>query len=363
MTYAFAAAGTGGHVYPALAVADALVRHGVNKDQIVFFGGDRMEARTVPAAGFDFVGVEVHGLRRSLSMDNLRLPGLVLAARKRIGVELARRSSRVMTVFGGYVSVPAAMAARRSGAALFVHEQNAVPGLANRLVARRANATFVAFPDAANSLPRAEVTGNPLRSAFEKFDRNALRPAALERYGIPEGVPVLGVLGGSLGARVLNTVAERIAADADPGSMAIVHLTGRAHFDTVAPIAARSPQSWTPVAFEDHMEHFYAVSDLVLSRSGALTISELAATATPAIVVPYAAGTAGHQGANASHLQAVGGVVVMGESEIDRVSVELQQLLFDTSRRASMADGARRAARPDAADTIARRLMEAADGR
>lgn len=362
MTYAFAAAGTGGHVYPALAVADSLVRLGVPRDEIVFFGGDRMEATTVPAAGFGFVGVDIHGLRRSFSRDNLRLPGLVVRARKRIEAELRSRSSRVMTVFGGYVSVPAAMAARRSGATLFVHEQNAVPGLANRLVAKRADATFVAFPDAADALPRAEVTGNPLRAVFETFDRAALRPAARERYGIPEGVPVLGVLGGSLGARVLNTVAERIAADADPGSMAIVHLTGRAHFDTVAPIAARSHQDWSPVAFEDHMEHFYAVSDLVLSRSGALTISELAATATPAIVVPYAAGTAGHQGANASHLQRVGGVVVIPEAEIDRVSIELQQLLLDASRRASMAEGARRAGRPDAAEVIARRLMEAARG-
>ncbi len=362
MTFAFAAAGTGGHVYPALAVADALVCEGVPTDEIVFFGGDRMEATTVPAAGFDFVGVDIHGLRRSLSADNLRLPALVIRARKRIETELRRRSCRVMTVFGGYVSVPAAMAARRAEAALFVHEQNAVPGLANRLVAKRANASFVAFPDAADTLARTEVTGNPLRAVFGHFDREALRPVARARYGIPEGVPVLGVLGGSLGARVLNGVAERIATDADPGSVALVHLTGRSHFDAVAPVAARSLQNWTPVAFEDQMEYFYAASDLVLSRAGALTISELAATGTPAIVVPYAAGTAGHQGANAAHLQRVGGVVVIPESEIDRVSTELQQLLFDASRRASMSAGARSVGRPDAAEVIARRVMEAARG-
>ena len=361
MTFSFAAAGTGGHVYPALAVADALVRRGVAPGDIVFFGGDRMEATTVPAAGYDFVGVEIHGLRRSLSADNLRLPGLIRRATKAIEDEMRARHSNVMAVFGGYVAVPAARAARKTRATLFVHEQNAVPGLANRLVARRAAETFVAFPDASSTLPRSTLTGNPLREAFTSFDRAALRPVAMERYGVPEGVPVLGVLGGSLGARVLNQVTERIAADADPGAMAIVHLTGRMHFDDIAPVAERSGQPWTAVAFEDHMELFYAACDLVLSRSGALTISELSATGTPAIVVPYAAGTAGHQGANAAHLQRAGGVIVIPEDDIDQVSVELQQLILDASRRAAMADASRRAGRPDAADVIARRLMEVAN--
>jgi len=360
MTYAFAAAGTGGHVYPALAVADALVRRGVDAHDIVFFGGDRMEATTVPHAGYEFVGVDIHGLRRSLSADNLKLPGLIMRATKRIGEEMGRRDTRVMVVFGGYVSVPAARAALKRRAALFVQEQNAVPGLANRLVARRAEATFVAFPDALPKLPRTTLTGNPLREAFTSFDQSALRPKATERYSLPESVPVLGVLGGSLGARVLNEVTERIAEDAEPGSLAIVHLTGRVHFDDIAPVAARSDQRWTAVAFEDHMEYFYAAADLVLSRSGALTISELAATGTPAIVVPYAAGTAGHQGANAAHLQRAGGVMVIPEDEIDRVSVELQQLMLDASRRAAMSHAARSEGRPDAADVIARRLMEAA---
>jgi UDP-N-acetylglucosamine--N-acetylmuramyl-(pentapeptide) pyrophosphoryl-undecaprenol N-acetylglucosamine transferase len=362
VTFAFAAAGTGGHVYPALAVADALVGRGVPAGDIVFFGGDRMEAATVPAAGYDFIGVDIHGLRRSMSRANLELPGLIRRATNTIEHELRSRDARVMTVFGGYVSVPAARAAMRTGAKLFVQEQNAVPGLANRLVARRAVATFVAFPDAAARLHRAVPTGNPLRSTFASFDRAALRPHALERYGLPDGRPVLGVLGGSLGARVLNRVTERIAADAEEGSIAIVHLTGKVHFDDIAPTASRSMHPWVAVAFENEMEYFYAAADLVLSRSGALTISELAATGTPGIVVPYAAGTGGHQGANAAHLQRAGGVIVIPEDEIDRVSVELQQLLLDGSRRSAMAAAARREGRPDAAEVIARTLLEAADG-
>jgi UDP-N-acetylglucosamine--N-acetylmuramyl-(pentapeptide) pyrophosphoryl-undecaprenol N-acetylglucosamine transferase len=362
MTFAIGAAGTGGHVYPALAVADALVARGVATSDIVFFGGDRMEAVAVPAAGYDFVALEIRGLRRSLSRENLTLPAMVRRAARRAEHEMELRKTRVTTVFGGYVSVPVAWAARRLHTPVFLHEQNAVPGLANRLVARATRAAFVAFPAATKRLPRARVTGNPLRPAFATFDREALREPARRRYDLPPGVPVIGVLGGSQGARVLNEAAMRFAADADAGSVALVHLTGRAHLESVAPVAARSHHVWRTVAFEDEMEYFYAAADVVLSRAGALTISELAATGTPAIVVPYAAGTAGHQAANAAELGAAGGVILIPEEEIDRVPAEIQQLLLDGSRRLAMGRAAARLGHPGAAAEIAGALVEAVDG-
>jgi UDP-N-acetylglucosamine--N-acetylmuramyl-(pentapeptide) pyrophosphoryl-undecaprenol N-acetylglucosamine transferase len=360
MTFAVAAAGTGGHVYPALAVADALVEAGVAPGDIAFFGGDRMEKRTVPAAGYPFVQVDVRGLRRSLSLDNIRLPAVVMRAARAMADEMRDRKVRVVTVFGGYVSVPAALAARRIGATLFAQEQNAVPGLANRLVARRAQHVFVGFP-AAMSLPRSVLTGNPLREAFTRFDRDAMRGEALARYRLPVGMPVLGVLGGSLGARVLNDATARFAEDAEPGSVAIVHLTGRDHLGAIEPVAERSQVPWRPVAFEESMEWFYAAADMVLSRAGALTISELAATGMPAVVVPYAAGTAGHQGANAAQLRAVGGVTVVAESAVGTVPAELQQLLLDPARRRAMQAAASAQGRPEAARVVARALLEAVD--
>jgi UDP-N-acetylglucosamine--N-acetylmuramyl-(pentapeptide) pyrophosphoryl-undecaprenol N-acetylglucosamine transferase len=362
MTFAFAAAGTGGHVYPALAVADALVAAGVSRSDIVFFGGDRMEATTVPAAGYDFHGVEIKGLRRSLTADNLKLPAMVRRATREIESEMRKRKVRAVAVFGGYVSVPVASAGRRVGAAVYLHEQNAVPGLANRVVAVRATRSYVAFPDARRRLRKARVVGNPLRAQLASFDRQVLRPAALARYELPSNRPVLGVIGGSLGAQLLNEVTMRIAGDADPGSLAIVHLTGPAHISEIVPIASRSAVIWRAHAFEEAMEYFYAASDVVLSRSGALTISELAATGTPAVAVPYAAGTGGHQGANARQLERAGGVVVIDETDIDRVPVELQQLLMDDSRRSAMARDAYAVGIADAADTIARDLIEVVDG-
>ncbi len=365
MTFAFAAAGTGGHVYPALAVADALVANGVPTGDIVFFGGERMEAAAVPAAGYDFVGMPLHGVNRSLSRQhvkgNLAVPAMVVRARGRMAAEMRRRGVKVLCVFGGYVSGPAALAARSVGATVFLHEQNAIPGMANRLVGRFARASFVGFPAAA-SLPRSVVVGNPVRAVFRDFDREALRPQARLRYDLPEGPVVLGVVGGSRGAKVLNDVTLRIADDADPDRLAIVHLTGEPHHETVQRQAERSAVTWRTLPFEDRMELFYAASDLVLSRAGALTVAELTMTGTAAVIVPYAAGTAGHQAANADHLAAAGGAVVVPQAGIDAVPIEVQQLLVDGPRRAAMGRAARELATPDAAERIAAALADAAGG-
>lgn len=357
MTFAFAAAGTGGHVYPALAIADALVAAGTGRDQIVFFGGDRMEATTVPAAGFDFVSVDIHGLQRSLTLRNLELPLKVVRAAEVIGRELERRSTAVVTVFGGYVSVPAAWAGRRRGVTIFLHEQNAAPGLANRLITRWVDTSYIAFPAAADGLRNTRLVGNPLRPALARFDRPSLRTEAYRRYDLPEHVAVLGVLGGSLGAHVLNEITTRIVRGVDPGRVAVVHLTGPTHLGTVRARAERSAVPWRAVAFEKEMEYFYAAADLVLSRAGALTISELAATGTPAVVVPLAAT---NQGENAAYLAEAGAAVVVDQTDIDRVPWEVEQLLYDRERRHRMAELARQRALPGAATAVAKDLLEAA---
>lgn len=360
MTFAFAAAGTGGHVYPALAVADALRNAGIARDEIIFVGGNRLAATLVPAAGYDYLEVDMRGLKRSLAVDNLTLPSVVWRASKRMQEEFKRRSVKAAIAFGGYISVPAAWAARRVGARLFIHEQNAVPGLANRLISRRATEAFIAFPEAADKLSRPRLVGNPLRLELAEYDRSAIRADALDRYGLSGSCPVLGVLGGSLGAKVLNEVTERVADAHDPQEISILHLSGHAHYEAVSSIAAGSAQDWKVLAFEDHMEYFYAASDIVLSRAGALTISELAATGTPAVVVPYAAGSAGHQKANAAHLALAGGAELIDEEDVDRVPVLLQQLIADRERRRHMASIASGMGMPEAAQTIAAALIAAA---
>lgn len=358
MTYAFAAAGTGGHIYPAIAVARSLVRSGVDPDEIIFFGGDRLETRVVPDAGFRLVQLEIRGLKRSLSADNLMLPVIVRRASAEVASALAARPPGVLIVFGGYVTVPAASGARKVDMPYLIHEQNAVPGIANRYVARRAERTFVAFENALNRLRNAEVVGNPLDIAFADFDRQRLRSEARRRYGLAPDRPVVGIVGGSLGAQALNEVAIEIAT-ADDRSYSVLHLTGSIHHEALAARASTS-DGWVTEPFERDMPGFYAATDIVLSRSGAMTVSELAATATPSVVVPLPAGR-GYQAMNAHDLFQAGGTVVVDQERIFDVPGLVRQLIGDPERLATMQAGARRVARPDAADHVAGALREVAD--
>ena len=228
---------------------------------------------------------------------------------------LERRGTRVVLAMGGYVTVPAARAARRLGLPLFLQEQNAVPGLAVRLAARRARGVFLGLPGPAQRLPGAVLSGNPLRPALAGFDRAALVGEARRRYRLPAGATVLGVLGGSLGARVLNQAVPGIVGAWRGGPLAVVHLAG-VEAEAMAPQAAAAPLPWRCLPFEEQMEFFYAAADLVLCRAGAMTISELAATGTPAVLVPL--DRVGQQH-NAAALVAAGGARLVPQGEVSRL--------------------------------------------
>jgi len=358
MRIGIAAAGSGGHLYPAFAVAESLMARGVEREDIIFFGGDRMEKTKVPEAGFPFIEVDIHGLRRSLSMSNLKLPNKVRVATRKIAEEIVARKIVAMLVFGGYVSGPAALAASRCGIPLVVHEANSVPGLANRMVARRADLVLAAIEPATQVLKGSVVVGNPLRSAFEEFDRQALRITARERFGIPPDAEVLAVVGGSLGAAALNAVARDIGES--PGrTFYILQLTGEAHVEEVEQWA-KGTTNWVVRGFENHMEYVYAAADLVISRSGALTIAELEATATPAIIVPLPAGR-GYQALNAAELEAAGGAIIVDQSASDTIVKRALELMADPERRDAMAASAARTGRRGAADAVASMTLELVD--
>lgn len=353
MTIGIAAAGTGGHVYPALAVAEALVGLGARPEEIVFFGGDRIEATTVPEAGFDLVKVNLRGFVRKISFDNLKVVAGVVTGAQIVRRHIADRGVTAMLAMGGYITGPAALAARRSRIPLFLHEQNALPGLANRLAARFARKVFVAFPTTAGRLPRTSVVGNPLRRSLLADPPG--RAEACARYGLDPSLPVLGVIGGSQGADALNRAAEQLVAG-DP-SYQVLHLAGveqHEHWTDQAVDLAH----WAVVPFERHMQFFYAASDAAVARAGALTVSELAATGTPSILVPYP-GASGHQEANARVLADAGGAVVLGQPEMARLAEEVSQLM-EPAERVRRAAAAASVARPDAAARVAAALLEVA---
>jgi UDP-N-acetylglucosamine--N-acetylmuramyl-(pentapeptide) pyrophosphoryl-undecaprenol N-acetylglucosamine transferase len=350
VSFAIAAVGTGGHVFPGLAVGEALVDAGVPRQSVLYVGGDRLEAEVYPEAGFPFLSVRLQGLKRSLSPSNLLLPFTLVAAIVGMRREFRSRSVSVVLGLGGYVTVPAAIAARMAGATFMLAEQNAHAGLGNRIAGRLARRRFGSFP-VTEGLD-AEWVGNPVRASLAAFDRAALRSEALAQYGLSEDRPVVGIFGGSLGAGVLNRLAPAVAAL--PG-VQVVHLAGRTH---AAELASAATDHWRILAFEERMERFFAAVDLVVSRAGG-AVAELSATGTPAVLVPGGFGSAGHQAANAAYLQQAGAAVVVPESAVDTVPEVVASILGDPSRLEAMRAAARSVARPDAAQRVAAAMMAA----
>ncbi|MGH8871794.1 MAG: UDP-N-acetylglucosamine--N-acetylmuramyl-(pentapeptide) pyrophosphoryl-undecaprenol N-acetylglucosamine transferase [Acidimicrobiia bacterium] len=356
MTFLIAAAGTGGHVFPGLAVGQALVRAGVARDEVLFVGGDRLEATVYPAAGFPYLGVELRGLQRSMTFRNLSLPGMVWRARDVIGAWIEERGVRVALGMGSYVTIPTALAARRAAIPLLVAEQNAGAGLANRVASRWAVSTFTSFPDT-HGLAKGEWVGNPVRQMLWDFDRDLLRPRAMARYGLDPGLPVLGVFGGSLGAGVINTAVGPLVENWHGSRAQVLHLTGEGNVAPVVP--STNAVTWEQRPFEEHMELFYAASDLVIARAGG-GVAELTVTGTPSILIPGEFGSTGHQAANAAFLEAAGAAVVLTQDRIGELPGLVEELLFSGDRLAAMRAGARSIAKPEAAMTIADAMLELA---
>lgn len=354
MTYAIAAAGTGGHVFPGLAVGEALVDGGVEPAEVLYVGGTRLEASVYPEAGFPFLSVELMGLQRRLTVQNLRLPLVVKRAVDRIAAEFEVRRVAVVLGLGGYVTVPSGLAARRLDIPFCVSEQNAHAGLANRLMGRLATRTFGAFPETVG-MPDATWVGNPVRASI--LASESAEQARLA-YGLDPDMSVLGVFGGSLGAGILNDAVAANIARWQSNGIQVLHLVGARNAE-IARHAEGNP-GWTVVPFEDRMERFYAACDLVVARAGG-AVAELTATGTPSVLVPGSFGSGGHQMANAEVLERVGAATVVTEDALDRLAELVIDLLGDESRLEKMTEAARSFAKPQAAANIGAAMRELHD--
>ena len=350
-----AGGGTGGHIIPALAVADELrKRHGA---EILFVGTPRgLESRLVPAAGFKVHLIEVGPLKNVSLATRIRtlldIPRSLIECRRLIH----NFKPNVVLGVGGYASGPGMAAALMMDVPTMAFEPNAMPGLANRLVGKRVQAAAVNFPAAAEYFRNPEVTGIPVRPEFFK-----LAPATSEE-------PHLLVFGGSQGARLFNTTLPGIAhalLDAVPG-LTILHQAGVRHVDaTEAAYRASGANStrWQVSGFLDDMPARFARANLVMARSGASTVAELAAAGKPALLVPFAAAADDHQARNAEEMVRVGAAVMLREPEVvDHAKVidRLVELLSSHQRLASMSAAALTQAHPLAAEQIANRLVELA---
>jgi UDP-N-acetylglucosamine--N-acetylmuramyl-(pentapeptide) pyrophosphoryl-undecaprenol N-acetylglucosamine transferase len=351
--------GTGGHVYPALALASELVARGHTRDTIRFVGARRgLEARVVPDAGYAIDLLPGRGLQRRVTLANVRAAWDTMAAFVRARRLVRRMRPEIVVGVGGYASLPCLVAARLRRVPAVVHEQNAAPGLANRLAVRMGARAAVSLPG--TPLPGAVLTGNPVRAEV----------AGTRRAPDPV-LPLVAVFGGSLGAGRINDAAlDLYDRWRDRSDVAVHHVTGSRNYEACSARlnVIRRPGDalrYELVGYEDHMEHLYARTTVAVCRSGAVTVAELAAAGVPAVLVPLPGAPGDHQTRNAAAFVDAGAAVVVSDDECDgaRLDAELRTLLADPARLDAMAAAANGLARPDAAARLADLVEEVAGAR
>ena len=344
------AGGTGGHVFPALAVAEYLSERGW---RIVWLGARTgMEATLVPAHGYDMAWVRFSGLRGKGLLRALALPANLLLAFWQSARAILVRRPDVVLGMGGYISFPGGMMAALLWRPLAIHEQNSVAGLANKVLAHLADRVLQAFPGA---LPGAQLSGNPVRK-----DIVALAPPRA-RAAARTGRLKLLVLGGSLGAQALNeTLPRALALLPEEARPEVTHQSGAKHLEALRLAYAAAGVSAEIHAFIDDMARRYGEADLVVCRAGALSVAELACAGVASILVPYPHAVDDHQSSNAKFLSAQDAAILLPQAELspERLAELLRGLTRE--RLLDMADKARALGKPDATEIVARACMELA---
>ncbi|MDX1595219.1 MAG: undecaprenyldiphospho-muramoylpentapeptide beta-N-acetylglucosaminyltransferase [Gammaproteobacteria bacterium] len=339
------AGGTGGHVIPALTIAERLRERGL---EVSWLGTRRgLEADLVPRARIEIDWLRVTGLRGNGAVGWALAPfrlGYALAQALRA---LRRRRPAAVLGMGGFAAGPGGVAAWLLGLPLVVHEQNAVAGLTNSLLARLADRVLEAFPGTFPPSRAAEATGNPVRAAIVALPRPALR------FAVRTGPLRLLVLGGSLGAAALNEAIPAAAARL-PGKLEIRHQCGARHVEAARAAYAGAGVDAEVLPFIDDMAGAYGWADLVICRAGALTVAELAAAGVGALLVPFPHAVDDHQTANARYLVAAGAAELIPQERLEAADLgeRIAALADDRGRLAAMAEAARAVARPEAADAV-----------
>lgn len=363
------AGGTGGHIYPGLALADAL-RRAVPGAVISFVGTERgLETRLIPDAGYRLHTVDMIPFDPSLGAKRYLLPAALVKSGGQCRAILRAQGAQVAVGMGGYPSAPVIVGARMASLPSLIHESNAVPGRANRFAARLTPNIAVAFDRSREHLPggeRAFTTGMPIAAPLAALDRGALRAEARREYGVPDAARMLLFNGGSLGAARLTEAAVGLAARwRHRPDVQLLIKTGPAALDETRRRLVESGGDAVAraVPYLDRMDLAYAAADLVVCRAGSATVAELAATGVPAVLVPYPQAPGDHQTHNARVLSDVGAGLLLpdGETTAARLAELLGPLLADPARLAAMSGAADPGPHARAADLLAERVIQLTD--
>jgi UDP-N-acetylglucosamine--N-acetylmuramyl-(pentapeptide) pyrophosphoryl-undecaprenol N-acetylglucosamine transferase len=356
-----AAGGTGGHVYPAIAIADAL-REAYAGVEILFVGTkDHMEWEVVPRAGYDIDNIWISGFHRRFTFRNLMFP-------LKLGVSLLQ-SSGIVRKFnpdlviscGGYAAGPVGWIASKMGVPLVIQEQNSFPGVTNRILGKSADLIFIAFKDAEAFFPagKTKLAGNPTRKSLTNVDPKE----AYKKFGFKPNKSTLLILGGSGGAKSINEATllqvKRLHNEMD---LQIIWQCGKRYFDQLQ--TKIRPQHFENLILTDfihHMPEAYNVADLVVSRAGALSCSELALTGKPSILVPSPNVAGDHQTKNAQSMVDEGAAELIKDVDLkDTLAGLVEKIITDSKKLDEMSKAAKKLARPDAAQTIAKEILKLA---
>ncbi|MCS3782222.1 UDP-N-acetylglucosamine--N-acetylmuramyl-(pentapeptide) pyrophosphoryl-undecaprenol N-acetylglucosamine transferase [Tsukamurella ocularis] len=353
-----AGGGTAGHIEPALAVADAV--RAQQPDAVVTALGTPkgLEGRLVPERGYPLAMIPPVPLPRKPGKDLAKLPFTLTGAVRRTRKVLRETGADVIIGFGGYVALPAYLAARSMGVPIVIHEANASAGVANKVGAKLATKVFAAVPG--SGVP-AEVVGIPVRASITGLDRAALRAEARAHFGLPAGGPVVLVFGGSQGAVRLNDGVVGAARDFADAGVGVLHAYGPKNSVDLGPAAA---SSYVAVPYLSRMDLAYAAADLAVCRSGAMTVAEVAAVGLPAVYVPLAHGN-GEQALNAQPVVAAGGGLLVDDAAFtsDLVREKVIPLAGDAERLAAMSSAAGGTGHRDAAGIVAAAALALAQER
>lgn len=330
--------GTTGHVNPAIAILELLHEAGRAPETLHYVGSDRgVEVGLVAKTPFPSTMLRVRGFRRSVSLrgiaHNLAMVPTMAMANREARRLLETLRPKVVVSVGGYASVPICRAAKRQGIPVVTCSYDRTPGLATRVQSRYAEVCAVAYDD--STLPRATLTGAPVRAAIRSLDRTAHRRAARQTLGVPDDAFVISVVGGSLGSALLNSVVDELAARGISG-LHIVHLCGERYAETM-----RTPSpSVTRIAYTESMHDVYGASDLIVARAGASTIAEVSVVGLPSILVPWAGAAEDHQSKNAAWLASAGAAIVVPEREAtsDHLGRLVSELMADRPRLSHMGE-------------------------
>ena len=345
------AGGTGGHIYPGLAVADALRAQGWN---VVWLGApNSMEAELVPKHGYPVAWVNFSGVRGKGLLRLLTLPFTLLRALGQSADAILRHRPDVVLGMGGYITMPGGLMAALLRRPLVIHEQNSIAGLSNKVLAKLATRVLSGFPGVLN---KTEWCGNPVRADI------AALPAPQARYTARSGKLNVLVVGGSLGAQALNeALPKALALLGEQERPSVLHQTGKKHFEAVLQFYKQAGVNADVRSFIDDMANQYAKADVVICRAGALTIAELAAAGVASVLVPFPFAVDDHQTYNARFLSEQGAAVLLPQKELS--AEKLAQLLRDLNREKllAMAQAARSLAKPEATQAVVAVCKELAE--